>query len=77
MANKNFPCKGCTNRAVGCHSYCEDYNRAKADYEEEKENEKIQADIDKFLVQSALKRVDYYKRKYLYKNGHVQRDYVD
>ena len=50
MAIKNFPCKGCTNRSVGCHSYCEDYAKAKTNYEEEKERERLNTDVDNFLL---------------------------
>ena len=30
-------CKNCTKRFVGCHSKCEDYAKAKIDYEKQKE----------------------------------------
>ena len=33
----NYPCKGCTDRAVGCHSTCQKYLDAKAEYERKKE----------------------------------------
>lgn len=26
---KDYPCKGCTSRAVGCHAACEKYKAAK------------------------------------------------
>lgn len=77
MANKIFPCKGCTNRAVGCHTYCEDYNKAKANYEKEKEEERVQKDIDNFLIESTLKRTDYYKSQKIYKKCYFNKDYID
>lgn len=33
----NSPCKGCTNRIVGCHSTCRDYNEYKVNHEWELE----------------------------------------
>ena len=68
MANKNFPCKGCTNRTVGCHINCGSYNEAKLNYENVKKKERLYNDIDNFLKQSTIDRIDYYKSKRQYRD---------
>lgn len=73
MVNKNFPCKYCNNRAMNCHSYCEDYNKAKADYEKEKEEERLYSDIDRFLVYSTIERISKSNHKKIY----IQKNYID
>lgn len=70
MAVKNFPCKNCVHREIGCHSYCEDYNRAKADYEEEKEYEHRLRDVDKFMIESNIRLSNIYK-KTNFRNNHT------
>lgn len=39
---KKYPCKGCTERAAGCHATCEKYTAAKAKWDAEQA--KIRAD---------------------------------
>ena len=73
MANKNFPCKNCISRTLGCHSYCESYNNAKFNYEKEKEEERIQTDVDNFIIQSILKRSGYPKNC---KKTYIQKNYI-
>ena len=31
--SRQFPCKGCTERKVGCHATCERYLKAKRDHD--------------------------------------------
>ena len=30
MYEKKFTCKGCKNREIGCHGYCDEYKNIKA-----------------------------------------------
>ena len=34
MARYDYPCKDCTDRAVGCHSKCEKYLAARIDHKQ-------------------------------------------
>ncbi len=43
-----FTCKGCPNRAPGCHDHCEKYQDEKAEYEARKD----QLNKDKAVRQS-------------------------
>lgn len=45
-----YPCLGCNNREVGCHSTCEKYINAKT------ENEKQNAEIKKKLYADSAQR---------------------
>lgn len=74
MAIKKFPCKGCTNRTKNCHSFCEDYIKAKEDYEKEKEDERRHADIERFLIDSIVDRVGNHKS--INKKVYIQKNYV-
>lgn len=42
----NNPCKGCTRREIGCHSYCEDYLIWKEKWDERREAERIKCNLD-------------------------------
>ena len=35
MANKDYPCRNCEERKVGCHSSCEKYKKTKAAHDKE------------------------------------------
>ena len=60
--NKTFPCKGCPNRAEGCHGYCSEYKRAKAKYDKAKEEKNRFADVDDFIIRSTIKHANSSKR---------------
>jgi hypothetical protein len=54
----NYPCKGCTDRVVGCHSTCQKYQDAKAEYESEKaailKSKKAENDYADFKVNTVI-----------------------
>lgn len=62
-----FPCKDCTDRAVGCHGSCEKYTGAKQAYnkqmEEYKQAEKLQDDVDDFKITSVIRTKERSRRK--------------
>ena len=68
MAIKNFPCKNCKNRAAGCHSYCDDYNKAKINYEKEKEYEQRLRNVDDFIIKSTIRKNTINRKIYMRKN---------
>lgn len=61
-------CIDCQDREVGCHSTCERYIKAKADYEEKnskrKERENTYAELDSYSVDVRERlRKGHYKRR--------------
>lgn len=56
-------CKNCTERCVGCHSYCKKYLSEKAKYEEGKLREKKIKDIDWGVFSSNCHRMNTRIRK--------------
>lgn len=69
MAIKNFPCKNCKHRAMNCHSYCDDYNRAKVDYEKEKEFERCMNGINDYVIKSNIRLANIYKKNNFRRNS--------
>ena len=56
-------CKDCTERYVGCHSYCEKYKAEKARYDECKLREREQRDISYYIASSNYHRMNTRIRK--------------
>lgn len=71
MIIKDFPCKNCTKREAGCHSYCAEYKMAKADYEKEKEDERASEIADRFIADSIKKTSNIRKKE------NFRRSYID
>lgn len=61
MATKNFPCKDCKDRAVGCHSICEKYQKARGVYNKERLTERRKRDIENYLNQRIIERTEEYQ----------------
>ena len=63
----NFPCKGCEERYVGCHSTCERYLIIRAEYDKVAaqidEIKKNTADIENFKVSAVMKMNERMRRK--------------
>ena len=57
------PCKDCTDRAVCCHSVCEQYKAYKEYNDSLKNNIKARKEIDGFLVEQSIRRHKYPRRK--------------
>ena len=61
-----FPCKGCTDRQIGCHSTCQRYQDAKKDWDEiaaeAKERDRLAAELDDYQLRVAWKIGKRYKR---------------
>lgn len=71
MIIKDFPCKNCTRREVGCHGSCVEYKTAKANYEKEKENERAEEAAARFIADSVKKLSN------IQKTNHFRRNYID
>lgn len=70
MIIKVFPCKNCTKREAGCHSYCSEYKKAKADYEKEKENERAEEAAARFIADS-VKRLSNIRKKENFRKSYI------
>lgn len=62
-------CKGCSTRAVGCHSTCAAYADAKADYAKIREVEEKEKIADDVAVQRKNRMSAY--RYYMQKRGSI------
>lgn len=58
--NEN-PCKECTERFVGCHSYCDDYKEWRRVFEHEKKQRKKEHEAESAQVEIAIR--GYHKNK--------------
>lgn len=56
-------CKDCTERYMGCHSYCQKYLSEKAEYDERKLREKKIKDVTWGVVNSNYHRMNTRNRK--------------
>jgi hypothetical protein len=63
--NRNVPCRGCGDRAVGCHSYCTDYHNYKARLQAIKEVKRAEYEVNCALKANRknLRRLSYYYEK--------------
>lgn len=68
MATKNFPCKNCQDRTVGCHGRCADYKEAKAKYDKECAKERLSKSAEKFIIESTIRLSKMHKKNYIHKN---------
>ena len=55
--NEN-PCKECTSRFVGCHSYCDDYKEWRKVFEHESKQRKKERDADQAYMDFVTRRRD-------------------
>ena len=44
------PCKGCEDRTIRCHSYCERYKEFKIKWDEHNQKRTQAADVKSFLI---------------------------
>lgn len=51
----SFSCKGCNDRKVGCHSYCEKYKKEKEEHNKMKETERKVKSVDNYFRGRAIK----------------------
>lgn len=59
MPNLRNVCQYCTERHSSCHSHCEKYLEAKAEYEEVKKLERQENMITQFTIDSVLQCKNY------------------
>lgn len=50
MVIAKFSCKDCTKREVGCHAWCEDYIKEKAEHEKAKAVERLERSKDAMRI---------------------------
>lgn len=51
-----FPCKVCQKREMGCHGFCEEYQKAKTDREAELRAQKKETAFDSYYCDSRVKK---------------------
>lgn len=62
------PCKGCTERAVGCHSGCEEYEGYRRCLDEQNAAKSRQKVSDSYFIEKS-ERVDKWRRQHEHKGG--------
>ena len=64
----SFPCKGCENRAVGCHDHCDAYKKAKEIHEGYKEVDRKNGEAYGYIAENKHKKM----MKWKYKKGYLE-----
>lgn len=60
------PCKGCTDREIGCHSKCSEYNEWKTEWDKRREDVqsvKYREMIDRQIIRDSVERCAKSRRK--------------
>ena len=53
--HSNTPCKECTKRHLGCHDHCEEYQAARAEYENIKNAARANEELYRYISEQITK----------------------